>query len=350
MKRTAIEWTDVSWGPVIGCARVSPGCDRCYAIPLAHMHASNPNAKIAAASAGTTRRGPDGVDWTGAVRLLHGRLTEPFTWTKPSKAFVNSQADLWYRQVPEDFIALVFAVMALAPEHQFQILTKRPARAGSQLRSRRFADCVDAALTRIAARPDARLRAGALDLARQHLGNRAADGSMTPLPNVWIGVSVEDQQRATQRLPLLLRTPAAVRWVSAEPMLGAIDLAQAARGTRRRQSGSTPDLDALHWVVAGGESGRGSAVRPMHPAWPLGLLRQCQAADIPFQFKQWGSWGTSPLPGGDQNFESRMVLPDDHTPIDPLTTAAAPMVRCGKKLAGRRLDGAIWHAWPVGYA
>jgi protein gp37 len=341
----------MTWGPVIGCERVSPGCDHCYAIPLAHMHAFNPHPKIAAASAGTTHRGPDRVDWTGVVRLLDDRLTEPFTWRKPSKAFVNSQADLWHRAVPDAFIAQIFAVMALTPQHHYQILTKRPARMRSLLTSAAFADRVHTAATLIAARPGLRLHPGDLDRARQLLGGRGPGGSMLPLPNVWLGVSVEDQQRAALRLPPLLRTPAAVRWVSAEPLLGPIDLAQAASSSPLGASapGSTV-LAGLHWVVVGGESGRGSQIRPMHPSWPLTLLRECQEAHIPCQFKQWGSWGLGPLAEGSGSFETRLLLPDGRTASDAAAPHAVLMVRCGKKRAGRTLDGRIWHDWPIGYS
>jgi protein gp37 len=334
---------------VIGCTRVSPGCDRCYAIPLAHMHASNPNAAVAAASAGTTWRTEAGTDWTGHVRLLSERLTEPLTWTKPRKVFVNSQADLWHAQVPADFIARTFAVMALAARHQFQVLTKRPARMRSLLASSAFADAVDSALTDIARHKG--LRPAAVQDARRAL-ERPGGGAMPPLANVWLGVSVEDQKRADQRIPILLDTPAAVRWVSAEPLLGPVDLRRAAlhgRGTDARpdHAAATP-LHGLHWVVVGGETGRGSSVRPMHPAWPLGLLQQCRRDGIPMQFKQWGSWAPGPW-AEPHRFETRLVLPDGSTAPDATSTTAALMIRCGKHLAGRLLDGAVIHEWPAGH-
>jgi protein gp37 len=303
-----IEWTDATWNVVIGCDKVSPGCDHCYAIRTAHRMQANPNPKIAAAYAGTEADG----EWTGKVNLIHDRLDLPLRWTKPKKIFVNAQSDLFHADVPDDFIARVWAVMALAPQHTFQILTKRPARMRALLNSERFDE----------------LFAEALYTTEHPRGEEQAEpiGSAPgPLPNVWLGVSVEDQKRADLRVPALLMTPAAVRFLSMEPLLGPVDLTRIAYtdggGTHLDVANGRhgiPDLwqapaQHIDWVIVGGESGPGA--RPMHPTWVDRLRDQCVAAGVAFHFKQWGSH-------------------DEHgTPTH-------------KKAAGRELDGRTWDEFP----
>jgi len=278
-----IEWCDTTWNPILGCKRVSDGCDHCYAITQARIRAGNPSPKVAAAFAGLTERTEAGIDWTGRVNLLPDRLAQPLSWRKPRRVFVNSLSDLFHDAVPDEYIAEVFAVMASAQRHTFQLLTKRHGRMRSLLSSAAFPGAVMQAATRL-------LRTGLPDF-------RALDE--WPLPNVWLGVSAEDQHWARIRVHALLATPAALRWVSAEPLLGPVDL-------RNLQMGNGALIDALHgdvktpkgeiyaacpgsvsWVVAGGESGPGA--RPMHPGWARSLRDQCQEARIPFLFKQWGA-------------------------------------------------------------
>ena len=284
--KTSIEWTDYSWNPVSGCDKVSPGCDHCYAETIATRVAG-------------TKAYPDGFK----VTLKPERLTDPLrkrSW-RGKRVFVNSMSDLFHKDVPDDYIAQVFAIMALAPEITFQILTKRHGRMRSLLNS------------------EAHWR-------------RVGVGGVRVLPNVWLGVSVEDQQRADLRIPALLDTPAAVRWLSCEPLLGPVDLG-AAFGTNY---GGDPreDETGVDWVVVGGESGPGA--RPMHPEWARTLRDQCQAAGVPFHFKQWGEWVPE-----DQSPEDA-VIPGTYRFDEPTGT-----IRLGKKTAGRELDGRTWDEWPV---
>lgn len=298
--QTTIEWADKTWSPIIGCDRVSPGCDHCYAISTARIREHNPNPKIAAAFAGTTKRTDDGIDWTGKVNLLPERLTDPLRWRKPRKVFVNSMSDLFHKAVPAEFIAQVFAVMALTPQHTYQVLTKRHGRMRSLLGDPQFENQVDRALLTIPAFSDPKLTKRPWPLPKPGW----------PLPNVWLGVSVEDQARAGLRIPALLDTPAAVRFLSCEPLLGPVDLwgpivpgcgrpeltywldgrpgwgpeQTDDRGLVFREIAVGPRID---WVIVGGESGPGA--RPMHPQWARVIRDQCRHSGVPFLFKQTGS-------------------------------------------------------------
>lgn len=307
--RSDIEWTDKTWSPVIGCTKVSAGCDGCYAIRTANVRAKHPNPKVAAAFAGTVHRSEYGLDWTGQVNLLAERLTEPLRWRTPRKVFVNSQSDLFHDQVPDEFIARVFAVIALTPRHTYQVLTKRHGRMRALLNSpgfRELCENAEADLVTDEATP------GLSRYEREQYQTRWWSSFSEPLANLWLGVSVEDQKTADLRIPALLETRAAVRWISAEPLLGPIDLDGPLHplGGRRkltywltgRPGWGEPVKTAtglemcspvigprLDWVVAGGESGPGA--RPVHPDWLRTLRDQCARAEVPFLFKQWGQWG-----------------------------------------------------------
>lgn len=288
---TSIEWTDETLNPTTGCDRVSPGCDNCYALTLAGRLKAMGNPKY-------QNDGNPLTSGPGFGLTLHpDTLRVPFKWRKPRRAFVNSMSDLFHPNVPEWFIAHLFAVAAALPEHTFQILTKRHGRmrallSRGTLGTEGFADQVENAM--------ATYTHATLD--------------EWPLPNVQLGVSVEDQQRADLRLPALCETPAAVRFVSAEPLLGPVNLdrylwltgASTAgpfydyAGKRRFGGGvggqavtSVPAGD-LHWVIVGGESGAG--FRPPRVEWVRSLRDQCAGAEVPFFFKQWG--GRTPKAGG----------------------------------------------------
>ncbi|GAA2107642.1 phage Gp37/Gp68 family protein [Streptomyces synnematoformans] len=210
---TKISWTDETWNPATGCDRVSPGCDRCYAITSARIRAGNPHPKVAEAYAGTTQRTEAGLDWTGTVNLIEERLEIPLHWRKPRRVFVNSMSDLFHAQVPSEFIAKVFAVMALTPRHTYQVLTKRHARMRSLLNNEAFERQVLVWAHRLK------------DDAHEPSWNPGERRFTTwPLPNCWLGVSVENQRWADTRIPALLDTPASVRFISAEPLLGPVDL------------------------------------------------------------------------------------------------------------------------------
>ncbi|HYI27586.1 MAG TPA: phage Gp37/Gp68 family protein [Bradyrhizobium sp.] len=313
--RTSIEWADATWNPIraryleiqndgsgkerIGwhCSHVSEGCRHCYAERL--------NTRL-----GTGRDYKPGVLFrddrvmyaNGKVKLYldEKMLTQPLRWKRPRAIFVGSMTDLFADFVPDEWIDQIFAVMALAPQHRFMVLTKRPERM------------------------------------REYLLE-----TWQPLPNVWLGTSVEDQATADARIPKLLATPAAKRFLSAEPLLGPVDLrylqpldppveidaVNGTHGVLRPHGGRSPALD---WVIAGGESG--PKARPMHPDWARALRDQCAAAGVPFLFKQWGEWvSVSELAGPGRHFK----FPD-----------GATVRRTGKKLAGRTLDHAMHDAQP----
>ena len=293
---TRIEWTDATWSPTVGCAKVSPGCDNCYAIRTAARFQGSP------AYSGTVHRGQSGLDWTGAVNSLPDRLDAPLHWREPRRIFVNSMSDLFHDQVPDEFIARVFAVMASSQRHTYQLLTKRHGRARSLLRSDAFREAVTFATGDL-------LTVGAADF-------RVIARERWPLRNVWLGVSVEDQRWADIRIPALLDTPAAVRWISAEPLLGPVKLdliryyetgcggcSGLVSPKHEPSCGVEPGAHwGLDWVVVGGESGPGA--RPMHPDWARSLRDQCVKAGVPYFFKQAGSilakqWGCIDKKGGD---------------------------------------------------
>ena len=386
-----IEWTDATWNPVTGCSVVSPGCTNCYAMKLAGTRLAHHPSR-----AGLTRDSNAGPVWTGEVRLNEEWLKQPLKWSKPRRIFVCAHGDLFHESVPDEWIDRVFAVMALAPQHTFQVLTKRSARMRDYL-------CTRAGDWRTVW-PDAN-PTGSLPISRHDqrlaMGERGAHVRpvVYPLHNVWLGVSVEDQRRADERIPDLLATPAAVRWISAEPLLGPINLerigtletvrkalpsivTQEMRGRPSSGNGSisgvqieatgsrnssitffqTPDhmggftanspraYPRLDWVVAGGESGPGA--RPMHPDWARNLRDQCKEAGVPFLFKQWGDWVSelqSPpdavLPG-----ISRRAWAEQDEDGQFSNGDQTSVYRLGKKAAGRLLDGVLHDGYPKGKA
>lgn len=252
---TNIEWTDESWNPVVGCTIVSPGCTNCYAMKMAArleaMHVSQ--------YAGTTKRVNGNPVWTGKVETAPEKtLMAPIRRRKPTMYFVNSMGDLFHEDVPDENIGKVFAVMALANQHIFQVLTKRSKRM-REWTAGAFERIFD---THIANHPSG--KSGPL--------SDFIDFSLLPwpLPNIWLGVSAEDQERANERIPDLQETLATVRFVSAEPLLGPIDF--------------SPWLNRLDWIIAGAESGSGA--RPMKADWAINIKDQCAKAGTKFFMKQ----------------------------------------------------------------
>lgn len=262
--RTGIEWTDATWNPVTGCTKVSAGCDHCYAETLAE--------RFRGTSGHYFERGFD-------VQLRPNKLNQPLHWRRPRRVFVNSMSDLFHADVPDNYIGSVFEVMAKASQHTFQVLTKRPGRMRSLL-------------NRWAAQGAAEEWAGPGTAVFRRADQMWVGPVRWPLPNVWLGVSAEDQKWADVRVPLLLDTPAAVRFVSAEPLLGPINLL-----VRDEQQHGTR-LEGLDWVIVGGESGRGA--RPMDLGWARSIRDQCEAAGVAFLYKQQGS--------GDGGAKSRREL------------------------------------------
>lgn len=317
--KTGIEWTDATWNPVTGCTKVgTPGCDHCYAETFAERW-----------------RGTKGHYFeTGFdVQLRPDKLGLPLRWTKPRRIFVNSMSDLFHDKVPDEYIARVFALMALAPRHTFQLLTKRHGRMRSLLNSAYFLQAVG----RVWAEPPSDWPLP-----------RDWRVPVWPLPNVWLGVSAEDQKRADHRIPALLDTPAAVRFVSAEPLLGPIDLHADPIG-----KDSVFWIGHLDWVIVGGESG--PSARPMHPDWARSLRDQCIGAGVPFLFKQWGDWVPERLglhgcnaPAAFLSTGGQVRLLVDGKPAHAPFAPAGDMTirRVGKKRAGRELDGRTWDQYP----
>ena len=274
MGRTSIEWTDVTWNPVRGCSRVSSGCSRCYAEAVAARF-SGPGQPYE----GLAVMKSDGPHWTGKVVLVEDKLTEPLRWRKPRRVFVNSMSDLFHESVPDEWIDHIFAVMALAPQHTFQILTKRAQRMREYCLKQSGANLYRAFET---------LSALLDGIPANRTIAFTERGSPWPLPNVWLGVSVENQQTADERMPLLLETPAAVRWVSYEPALAAVDFSfEASWDHVPCGFAHGPALQKLDWLVIGGESGPGA--RPFDVAWARQTIAQCKAAGIACFCKQLGS-------------------------------------------------------------
>jgi len=289
---TSIEWTDRTWNPVTGCSEISPGCAHCYAAKQTATRLSKHPAYKGLAIIDPETKSPR---FTGEIRAHADRLQEPLHWRKSSRVFVNSMSDLFHEGVPEEFIDRVFAVMAFAWQHTFQVLTKRPERMREYLKYFNRDSCIAIGIRRVPGLSPT-FQKGAEEIIDDRFAFKEDVGNI--LANVWLGVTTENQRFADERIPALLSTPAAVRFISAEPLLSPLDLrylnvkkmveVDALNGTHgvyRPHGGNNASLD---WVICGGESG--PEARPMHPEWARSLRDQCAAAGVPFFFKQWGAW------------------------------------------------------------
>jgi len=261
-----IEWTDMTWNFIAGCDKVSKGCSNCYAIKEAYRLSHNPNEKVSSAYKGTVKiNDRKEMNWTGQVNLLPHRLEIPFTIKKGKKIFVNSMSDLFHEDVPFDLIDRFLAVAALTPHHTYQVLTKRPSRMMKYFHSENLYRRV------LQAASEFRYK-------RPYLGDVPISNPFTsPLDNLWLGVSAEDQQAFDTRITPLMQTPASIRFVSFEPLLGSIDFT------------SDPYDDhftkiKIDWAIIGGESGY--KARPMQEDWARSLKDQCQQAGVDFFYKQ----------------------------------------------------------------
>lgn len=277
--KTGIQWTDATWNPVVGCTKVSQGCKHCYAKTLHDMrHKAHLAGKKVAPQYGQPFE---------TVQLMPERLYAPLSWRKPRRVFVNSVSDLFHEDVPMGFIAKVWAVMALAPRHTYQILTKRPARMLAVLTDPSFYG-----LVLDAADP---IRASRAPLTMIPISNPAHAGFY---PQVWLGVSVENQAAADERIPLLLQAPAAVRFLSCEPLIGPVDLGRfapfiahfgAAAIECEHGYDACPICDrGIDWVIVGGESGANARVCDL--SWVTSIVANCQLAFVPVFVKQLGRW------------------------------------------------------------
>lgn len=229
MAETQIEWTDATWNPVAGCSIISAGCRNCYAMEMAKRLQAMDVEKYK----GLTRRSGKRTIWNGVVREDYAALDIPLRWKKSKKIFVNSMSDLFHERVSDTFIREVWKVMRVTPRHHYQILTKRPERMAEFVRSK-------------------------------------IDGV---LPNVWLGTSIEDAAVAA-RIDALRNIPAAIRFISFEPLIGPV---------------GAIDLSGIDWAIVGGESGR--AARPIREEWIDEIYDQCLRDQTVFFFKQWGTWG-----------------------------------------------------------
>jgi protein gp37 len=296
---------------------VSKGCSNCFALRDSHRLAGNPNPKIHEVYNGLTEKKNGVVRWTGKVKLVRDRLDQPLRWKRPRKIFVNSMSDLFHEDLPIEDIYKVLITIGqchlLMRGHIFMVLTKRPDRMCAVMK--RFY-------------------------------KESTFPFPNPLPNLWLGTSTENQEWADRRIPHLLETPAAIRFLSCEPLLGRISLQPWFHGM-----GVTVSLrplqviPAIDWVVVGGESG--PKARPMHPDWAISLRDQCVEANVPFFFKQKGAWtwdvwepkadDIAMSPGGHIVQSFKCARPN---------TTYTRMQKVGKKKAGRLLDGREWNQTP----
>jgi protein gp37 len=327
-ENSKIEWTEATWSPTTGCDKVSPGCGLsrfdgdaaggCYAMAMAKRLKAMGQAKYQ--NDGDPRTSGPGFGLT----IHPDTLTIPLRWRKPRRVFVDSMSDLGHARVPREFLIQVWAVMAQAQQHTFQVLTKRPERL------RRF--LADECRCEKGHAPGIHLRSDMDWAGTPHsptyvpgvVGREVYHEREWPLPNVWVGTSIE-LDRYCRRADDLRETPAAVRFLSLEPLLGPLP---------------SLDLTGIDWVIVGGESGSGA--RPMLPAWPRQIRDQCTEAGIPFFFKQWGAWaptGAVGIGGHDphRGFVGQPV--DEHGCYEEIA-------RVGKKAAGRLLDGRTWDEFP----
>ena len=297
MAQTKIEWADKVWNPITGCTPISEGCQNCYARRMANR-----------------LKGRYGYPKDDPFQVMFHpkKLDEPLDWRKPQRIFVCSMGDMFHGKVQEEWINQIVGEIIYAYEHIFLILTKRPAAAELYFKS--------------------------------HPNSNP--------PNLWLGVSIENQWTADERIPILLNIPAAKRFVSVEPMLGEINLSESL-GIRRyttldglpetpywKRLIGTPLLGILDWVICGGETG--PKARPMHPDWVTSLRDQCQAAGVPFFFKQWGEWDV------DYEHPTHIIMRDGTCEVinQGNSCSGVAIKKVGKKKAGRLLDGRTWEERP----
>lgn len=322
-----IEWTDQTLNPAVGCSPVSPACDNCYAVRMATRLAANP--KTALRYDGVVADG----SWTGRVNLFPEVMEKALRRKRPTRFFVGSMTDLFHPNIPLHFLDKIFAYMCVAPQHVFQILTKRPER------MREYASSMYTVGWK---------RRLQMQLPPELQRSKVWRDCNSPVANVWLGVTAENQLQADKRIPALIETPAAVRFVSVEPCLGEVHLEpyllssydKAAHDAQ--MTGEELRTDKLDWVICGGETGPGS--RPMHPDWARSLREQCDTWGTPFFFKQWGGWGFA---GGDCTH-----FLHTNGALRTMGQRGAdgkgewPCARVGKKKAGHLLDGREWREFP----
>lgn len=346
-----IEWTQETWNPLVGCTLKSPGCTRCYAMSEAWRKMHHPNPKIAEKFKGTAKMVNGKAVWTGRINFWAPALDIPLRRTIPTTYFVNSLSDLFHDDVPDSQIDQVLAVIALCPQHRFQVLTKRSARmreyfyriAPTGLQPWKARVCEAIRETRVK-----------VPYPRKYLA-QVRVASEDPIANLALGVSAEDQPRADERFgDLLATTAAAIRFASLEPLLGPIDFnlrsagaenLNALTGLREKPTGpvvSQRTGTKLDWIILGGESGKDS--RPMNPEWAISIRDQCLAAGTAFFFKQWGDWHRfgEIMADGTRNLMDKGERPDRYR----AWPGGESSIRVGKAKAGHFLDGEQYLANP----
>lgn len=366
--KSKIEWCDATWNPIVGCSRVSAGCENCYAEKVAYRFKHITKFENVVCE--------DKPKWNNSVFFDDKALEMPLRWKKPRRIFVCSMGDLFHKNVPDEWIDKVFAIMALCPQHTFMVLTKRPERMREYFNNLYICKTVMTAAARVRCLLNPRRHsqnfASLRQIAWTYEGGAAnqlfkmkepdrvyPSWVKWPLPNLWLGVSVEDQDSAVDRIPYLLDTPAAVRFVSVGPLLGPIDLTSIKilpkfwprnYHTKTIVDNAKPEIiteininsingginfgatnhmggccgstsfGKLDWVIAEGETGINA--RATHPDWVRKLRDDCEIADVAFFFKQWGEW-----------------CPDAPLFTDADGNCPHPKMRIGKKKAGNLLDG-----------
>ncbi len=292
MNKSKIEWTDRTWNPVTGCTKVSAGCKNCYAETMYERFNGKGSFKN--------------------IICYQDRLTLPLKWKKPSMVFVNSMSDLFHENVSFSFVYDAFLMMQKCKQHTFQILTKRPER-------------------------------------MVEFFNYYAQ-IKEPIENIWIGVSIEDQKTADERIQYLNYIPAAVKFLSCEPLLGPVDFKKSIGDSLKWHAGGLKNC--ISWVIAGGESGHHA--RPMHPDWVISIRDQCENDGVPFFFKQWGEW--TPECSDNKSSINKWLFVDVQNGETCHALAAFPekniqhhhqlMYRAGKKKAGSLLYGTEYKNYP----
>jgi len=313
-----IEWTDKTWNPIAGCSKVSEGCRNCYAETMAKRLVAMGQSKYQGTIDGYVQQ-----HWSGVVKLDEKTLQLPYKTKKPTRFFVNSMSDLFHENVPDEWIRGIFRVMDQANWHTYQVLTKRPERMRDILNSANW------------------------------WGGRFAE----QMKHIWLGVSVENQEAANERIPYLLGIKdVSVRFLSCEPLLGPVNLTRLCvpncpdafiDSLQGLVHGPDDKLPNINWVITGGESGPNA--RPMHPDWVRSLRDQCNAAGVPFFLKQWGEWGED-CPDGYHNSKSCIIRPNGTTYLADCADNSADkwLFKVGKQRAGRVLDGRTWDEAPRG--
>jgi protein gp37 len=313
-----------TWNPIIGCSKVSAGCENCYAERMAvRLSGIEKTAYYSMVTCRTAHTLP--TAWTGRTELIQSQLTKPMKWKKPRVVFVCSMGDLFHENTSFEDIDQIFATMASCQQHIFILLTKR---AGKM---HQWFNWKDTSWKNEGMQGNERIRYYAW---MNHGKEIEYEDWKWPLPNVWLGVTAENQETANERLPYLIKIPAAIKLVSVEPMLGPLNISMwMATGWTE-----PPYDDVINWVICGGESGPGS--RPMHPDWVRSLRYQCKEAEVPFFFKQWGEWMPMDQVNDEQFFASKESKEVGYG------YTSNTVFKVGKKAAGNLLDGERWEQYP----